>query len=58
MKKKWCIPIVDAEFVWRMEDVLDLYAAPHDPKRPLVCFDEKMIQLIQEKRHPLPAKSG
>jgi hypothetical protein len=58
VKKKWCIPVVDAEFVWRMEDVLDLYAAPHDPKRPLVCFDEKMIQLIKEKRHPLPAKSG
>lgn len=41
-----------------MEDVLDLYAAPYDPKRPLVCFDEKMIQLIKEKRQPLPAKSG
>lgn len=41
-----------------MEDILDLYAAPYDPNRPLVCFDEKMIQLIKEKRHPLPAKSG
>jgi hypothetical protein len=58
VKKKWCIPVVDAEFVWRMEDVLDLYAAPYDPKRPLVCFDEKMIQLIKEKRCPLPAKPG
>lgn len=41
-----------------MEDVLDLYAEPYDPQRPLVCFDEKMIQLIIEKRRPLPMKPG
>jgi hypothetical protein len=49
---------VGAEFVWRMEDVLDLYAAPYDPKRPLVCFDEHLVQLITETRKPLPAKPG
>jgi hypothetical protein len=58
LKKKWCIPTVGAEFVWRMEDVLDLYAKPYDPKRPWVCFDEKMVQLIIETRHPLPMKPG
>ena len=41
-----------------MEDVLDLYARPYDPKRPQVCFDEHMVQLIAEKRHPLPPKPG
>lgn len=41
-----------------MEDVLDVYAAPLDPKRPLVCFDEHLVQLIIEKRQPLPAKPG
>jgi hypothetical protein len=41
-----------------MEDVLDLYAAPYDPKRPVVCFDEKLVQLIAETRLPLPAKPG
>jgi len=41
-----------------MEDVLDLYARPYDPKRPLGCFDEKIVQLIIEKRCPLPAKPG
>ena len=30
----WCIPKVDGEYVARMEDVLDLYAAALDPKRP------------------------
>jgi transposase len=41
-----------------MEDVLGLYAKPYDPRRPQVCFDEHMVQLIAEKRHPLPAKPG
>lgn len=41
-----------------MEDVLDLYAEPYDPKRPLVCFDEKSIQLIAETRKPLPMEPG
>src|SRR6202158_1705300 len=44
----WCIPQVDAEYVARMEDVLDLYAEPRDAKRPVVCFDESPIQLIGE----------
>jgi hypothetical protein len=29
-----------------MEDVLDLYAKPYDPKQPVVCFDEKPVQLV------------
>lgn len=41
-----------------MEDVLDVYAMPYDPKRPQVCFDEHPVQLIAEKRTPLPAKPG
>jgi len=40
-----------------MEDVLDVYARPHDPKRPQVCFDEHVVQLISEKRTPLAATS-
>lgn len=38
----------------RMEAVLTLYAQPVDPKRPLVCFDEKMTQLLGDVREPLP----
>ena len=41
-----------------MEDVLDLYAEPYDPKRPVVCFDETSKQLVAEKRKPIPAKEG
>src|ERR1700747_2992079 len=42
----WCIPQVDADYVARMEDVLDLYAEAPDPKRPVVCFDASQNQLI------------
>ena len=49
---------MSAEFVACMEDVLDLYAEPFDPKRPVVCFDETSKQLLAEKRSPIPAKPG
>jgi transposase len=57
-KDMWCIPQVDGEYVARMEDVLDLYAEPPDPKRPVVCFDESPTQLIGEVRPPIPAEPG
>ena len=57
-KDMWCIPQVDAEYVARMEDVLDLYAEPPDPKRPVVCFDESPTQLIGEVRQPISAAPG
>jgi len=57
-KDMWCIPKVDAEFVARMEDVLDLYGEAPDPKRPVVCFDESPIQLVSETRQPIPAAPG
>lgn len=58
LKKMWCIPKVDAEFVARMEDVLELYAEAPDPRRPVVCFDETPRQLIGGVRVPVPAKPG
>ena len=41
-----------------MEDVLDLYAEPYDPNRPVVCFDETSTQLLADTRPPLPAQPG
>jgi transposase len=41
-----------------MEDVLDLYEEPYDPRRPTVCFDELPYQLLGEVRPPLPARPG
>jgi len=49
---------VTADFVWRMEDILDLYAEPYDPRRPVVCFDERPYQLRKDEQDPLPMKPG
>ena len=49
---------MSAEFVANMEDVLDLYAEPHDPQRPVVCFDETSTQLLAETRPALPPRPG
>jgi len=58
-KKRWCIPPkANAEFVYHMEDVLDVYKRPADPTRPTVCFDEIPVQLVSETRQPLPMQPG
>jgi len=55
----WCIPPKQsAEFVYHMEDVLEVYQQPPDPQRPVVCLDETFRQLIGEVREPLPAQPG
>lgn len=41
-----------------MEDVLDVYKRPYDPRFPVVCMDESSQQLIGEVRKPLPTKPG
>ena len=41
-----------------MEDVLEVYKRPYNPKRPLVCLDETSKQLIGEVQTPVPAASG
>ncbi len=53
-KDMGCIPQVDGEYVARMEEVLDLYAEPPDPKPPVLCFDESPVKLIGETRQPIP----
>ena len=41
-----------------MEDVLDIYTLPYDPKRPQICMDETSKQLLSDVREPLPAQAG
>ena len=41
-----------------MEDILDVYERPYDPRTPVVCMDEKPYQLLGEVREPLPMRSG
>jgi len=55
----WCIPPTrSSEFVYHMEDVLEVYHRPYDPKRPVICLDETFKQLIGEVREPLPPAPG
>jgi hypothetical protein len=55
----WCIPPGgDGEFVAAMEDVLDVYHRPYDPRYPQVCIDESSKQLVGEIRSPLPPRPG
>ena len=41
-----------------MEDVLDLYAEPYDPERPVVCFDETSTQRLADARPAIPVEPG
>lgn len=41
-----------------MEDVLDVYEQPYDPKHPVICFDERPCQLIDDAITPIPIKPG
>lgn len=41
-----------------MEDVLEVYTRPYDPKRPLICMDEMPKQLLAEVREPLGVQPG
>ena len=41
-----------------MEDILDAYHLPYDPRFPLVCMDESNKQLVGEVHRPIPAAPG
>lgn len=54
----WCIPEITPDFRERMYDILDLYAEPYDPQRPVIGIDEKPKQLIEDARKPIPMRPG
>jgi transposase len=59
LREEWCIPPKqNAEFVYHMEDVLEVYQRPEDARFPLICFDETPVQLIGETRQSIPAQKG
>jgi len=58
LKKQWCIGEINSAFVANMERVLDCYEKPYDPEYPVVCFDERPCQLIEDVVQPMPAKEG
>ena len=57
LSKYWCTPKENnAEFVLHMEDVLGIYKRAYDPKIPVICMDEKPVQLLDEIRERVSAK--
>jgi transposase len=54
----WNVAELDAEYIKRMEDVLRLYARAYDPKRPVVCLDERPVVLHEDKRPSSAARPG
>jgi hypothetical protein len=59
IKQHWCLPAhADADLVYHMEDVLDVYTRPYDAARPVVCLDEINTQLLADLREPLPMEPG
>ena len=54
----WCIQTIDTEYRDRMYDILSLYEEDYDPKKPLICLDEKPKQLLRDKRMSIPMKLG
>jgi len=53
----WCVAKLDDEYIERMTDIITLSEQPYDEKLPVVCMDEKLIELRQEVR-PLQRVKG
>jgi len=51
-------PEQNAEFVWRMESVLEVYQTPYNAAFPVVCTDESTKQLVKETVIPIPPQPG
>jgi DDE superfamily endonuclease len=51
-------PEQNAAFVWRMEEVIEVYQRPYDPDFPVICLDETSKQLVKEAILPIPPQPG
>ena len=57
--EEWCIPKEQsADFAACMEDVLEVYSRPYDERCPVVCMDEKPLQLLAHARKGYRKKDG
>jgi DDE superfamily endonuclease len=49
----WCIGTLNPEYRRRMYHLLQLYARPLSKTEPVICIDEKSLQLLAHTRQPL-----
>lgn len=54
----WCIAAITSEYRERMYRILDLYNEHYNRGFPIICFDEKSKQLLEDSRKPIPLKPG
>jgi len=54
----WCVADLNEDYIAKMEDVLETYEQPYDPKGPVVCLDEKPVTLHADVRPCSPAQPG
>jgi hypothetical protein len=52
------VPELNAEYIEKMEDVLEVYEQSYDAQQPVVCLDEKPVTLHAEVRPASPAEPG
>lgn len=57
-KKMWCIGKMTAEYIAKMEHILDLYAEPANARCPIINFDEAGKQLVSDISEPISVKPG
>lgn len=54
----WCVPMIDAEYIERMEDVLEVLERPVDAAEPVVALDERPVVLHDDARPPIAMRPG
>jgi DDE superfamily endonuclease len=54
----WCVADLNEDYIKKMEDTLETYERPYDPREPVVCLDEKPVTLHADVRPYSPALPG
>jgi hypothetical protein len=54
----WCIGVLSEQYRQRMYALLELYARPLSRIEPVICIDEKSLQLLGNSRATLPMAAG
>jgi len=49
---------MNSRFIAKMEQILDLYALPYNPRYPVICFDERPCFLIGDRIEPIAMQNG
>ena len=54
----WCVAELNDDYIAKMEDVLEVYERPYNPRQPVICLDEKPVTLHADMRPFFAAKPG